>query len=453
MAIHEIQDPEVPHSNGNLRGVPGMLNFPCDVERLANGNTLITDAGDELGLGSQVFEVDVTGNLIWFYNEGLAFAHSAKRLENGNTLISDTTNNRIIEVTPSKEIVFTSDDWGAGAGTLSDGSHLNYPNDAHLVEGDRLMITDRNNNRCLMTDRSGTVLWEYSKDIHHPHNCDLLPNGNVIIADSDNNRAIEVNREKEIVWAYGGSTEELNWPRDADKLENGNVLCADSKNSRLVEVNPDGKVVWSYKTDHFAMFYDADKLPNGNVLASDQFHRQVVEIDRFGNVVWQFRNARTLYPILPRLKNGSFKEWTDEDEPADWMVLRKLSEGKGKVIWKTNDRGRKLPGLEYDGTGIIGLFQVVGLEPGQRYQFSGKIKTEGVEESGAAFFSMGFMDSRNGYLADVADAPKSELYKGTHDWTQESIEFVAPENATALELRLLLKGKGKVWMQGLMLFN
>ncbi len=439
--------------NDSLRGTAGMLDFPCDVERLPNGNTLITDAGDELGLGSEVIEVDPAGRMVWCFHEGLVFAHSAKRLENGNTLIADTTNNRVIEVTPEKEVVFTTDDWGGGTGTLSDGTHLNYPNDAHLESGGRLMITDRNNNRCLIADRLGAVLWEYSRDIHHPHNCDLLLNGNVIIADSDNNRVLEVTPEKEIVWRYGGTPDALYWPRDADKLENGNVLCADSKNSRIVEISPDGRMVWCYQAKHFAMFYDADKLPNGNVLAADQFHRQVIEIDPFGNVVWQFRNARTLYPIWPRLKNGAFRQWTASDEPANWMVLRKLSEGRGKVVIDVDAAGRRSPGLEYDGTGVIGLFQVIGLVPGTRYQFTGSIRTEGVEQTGAAFFSMGFMDSLNGYLADVADAPRGALHNGSSGWIQDSIEFVAPANATALELRLLLKGKGNVWMKELMLFS
>lgn len=439
--------------SASLRGTPGMLDFPCDVERLANGNTLITDAGDELGLGSEVIEVDPAGHLVWCFGDGLAFAHSAKRLDNGNTLIADTTNNRVIEVTPAKEVVFTTDDWGGGTGTLSDGTHLNYPNDAHLESGDRLLITDRNNNRCLIVDRRGAVLWEYSRDIHHPHNCDLLPNGNVIIADSNNNRVIEVTPAKEIIWRYGGTSDALNWPRDADKLPNGNVLCADSKNSRIVEISPAGKVVWCYQAKHFAMYYDADKLPNGNVLATDQFHRQVVEIDPFGNVVWQFRNARTLYPIWPRLKNGAFRQWTAHGEPADWMVLRKLAEGRGRVIVEADAAGRRSPGLEYDGTGVIGLFQVIGLVPGTRYKFTGCIRTEGVVETGAAFFSMGYMDSYNGYLADVADAPKGALHNGSNAWTQECIEFTAPGNATALELRLLLKGRGKVWMKELMLFS
>ena len=103
------------------RNTPGHLEFPCDVERLPNGNTLITDAGDETGLGSEVIEVDALGNLVWNYSEGLRFAHSAKRLENGNTLISDTSNDRIFEVNNEKEIVFSSDDWDNGSGKLSDG--------------------------------------------------------------------------------------------------------------------------------------------------------------------------------------------------------------------------------------------------------------------------------------------------------------------------------------------
>lgn len=439
--------------NENLRGTPGMLDFPCDVERLPNGNTLITDAGDELGLGSEVIEVDPGGRVVWCFHDGLAFAHSAKRLDNGNTLIADTTNNRVIEVAPDHQIVFSTEEWGSGSGLLSDGSHLNYPNDAHALPGDRLMITDRNNDRCVITDRRGTVLWQYADGIRHPHNCDLLPNGNVLVADSDHNRVIEVTPEKKVIWQYGGTTEALHWPRDADKLANGNVLCADSKNSRLVEISPDGRVTWCYQAKHVAMYYDADKLPNGNVLAADQFHRQVVEIDPFGNVVWQFRNARTLYPIWPRLRNGSFKHWNGQGEPADWMVLRKLAEGRGRLIVDVDAAGRRSPGLVYDGTGVIGLFQVIGLVPGRRYHFSGCIKTDGVAASGAAFFSMGFMDSLNGYLTDVADAPKGDLHQGTSGWTQETIEFIAPANATALELRLLLKGQGRAWMKDLILFS
>ncbi|MBW8035945.1 MAG: PQQ-binding-like beta-propeller repeat protein, partial [Planctomycetes bacterium] len=181
----------------------GVLDFPCGAERLANGDTLIADAGDEIRRGSEIIQVDRNGQIVWSYTENLIFAHSAQRLPNGNTLITDTTHNRVIEVTYEKEVVFDSNLWGGGTGKLSDGSHLSYPNDAHVMSDGNLIITDRNNDRCVIADKAGKMLWQYSEGIKHPHNADPLPNGNVIIADSDQNRIIEVNRDKRIVWSYG----------------------------------------------------------------------------------------------------------------------------------------------------------------------------------------------------------------------------------------------------------
>jgi hypothetical protein len=81
---------------GCERGIAGNMEMPLAVERLPNGNTVIADAGDEAGFGSEIVEVDLVGNIVWNYNGGLKFAHSGRRLRNGNTLITDTTNNRLI---------------------------------------------------------------------------------------------------------------------------------------------------------------------------------------------------------------------------------------------------------------------------------------------------------------------------------------------------------------------
>src|SRR4030066_265515 len=114
-------------SPGCKRGIPGNVEMPLAVERLPNGNTLIADAGDEAGFGSEIVEIDPVGNIVWNYNEGLRFAHSGRRLRNGNTLITDTTNNRLVELTPDKKIAMNSDHWSGGTGEPSDGSHLPSP--------------------------------------------------------------------------------------------------------------------------------------------------------------------------------------------------------------------------------------------------------------------------------------------------------------------------------------
>jgi hypothetical protein len=90
---------------GCERGIAGNMEMPLAVERLPNGNTIIADAGDEAGFGSEIVEVDPVGNILWNYNEGLRFAHSGRRLRNGNTVITDSKNHRIIRVTPEGKAV------------------------------------------------------------------------------------------------------------------------------------------------------------------------------------------------------------------------------------------------------------------------------------------------------------------------------------------------------------
>jgi hypothetical protein len=114
------------------------MDKPVHAVRLANGNTLITDSGF-----SRVLEVSSAGKVVWWYagdntaiNTGgknqvaivpastsnyqdlaeeapppdpgtsLLFPRSAVRLSNGDTLIADTGNNRIIEISQVKNVVW-----------------------------------------------------------------------------------------------------------------------------------------------------------------------------------------------------------------------------------------------------------------------------------------------------------------------------------------------------------
>lgn len=433
-------------------GAPGMVEFPGSVVRLPSGNTLIADGGDELGLGSEVVEVDPLGNLVWQYDdEGrLSFVHSARLTQAGNILITDTTNDRVIEVSRDKRIVFTSDAWGGGTGRLSDGSHLGYPNDAYELADGSLFICDRNTNRALQVDRQGQVLWQYSEGIKHPHNAHPLPNGNVMISDSDRNQILEVNRERQVVWSYGdGSTAMLNWPRCAQRLESGHTMICDSKNARVIEVTPEGRLVWEYKVDYFAKFYDIQPLPNGNVLVSDQQHHQVIEVDRWGNYRWLHRNFHLVGPILPSLKNGSFKLRDEKTGlPQHWNFAKRHDEGGGRVLWDESNQPYPCPGLEFDRHGFLYLQQTIAAKPGLRYKLAAKIKTEGVQ--GSASFMMCFLDKYGGQIYDMGDIPRGDLYLGDNDWTLDTAEAMAPPSATCVELRLYINGAGKAWMKEVM---
>jgi len=439
-------------SPGCERGIPGNVEMPLSVERLPNGNTLIADGGDEAGFGSEVVEVDPLGNIVWRYGEGLRFAHSARRLKNGNTLITDTTNNRIIEVTPDKRIVMDSDEWGGGTGRLSDGSHLHYPNEAFELQDGTLLVTDRNNDRCIQVDRNGNLLWSFDRELHHPHNANPLPNGNILVSDSDGNRILEVNRKKEIVWSYGdGSPETLWWPRSAIRLENGNTLITDSKNHRILEVTPAGEVVWKFQTEHVDKFYISFATKEGTFLIScTDGHHQVIEVDRTGNIVWLFRNYRRPAPIYARLTNGFFKEIGPDGVPKHWVLATRLSEGGGKVIWDTNNKPNPCPGLQYDRPGALFLQQSIAVEPGATYRIGAEIKT--VDVKGVACLLIDFFDSLGGSLYHViTEMPSGEYFSGTNDWTHDIFEVRVPERATFAELRLFINDSGRVFMRNVMM--
>jgi hypothetical protein len=88
-------------------GTVGAVAFSS---RLANGDTLLTDAGN-----SRAVEVDVNDNVVWEYKTNTdplgvptppgPLPTRAVRLRNGDTLISDQFNNRVIRVSPAKQIV------------------------------------------------------------------------------------------------------------------------------------------------------------------------------------------------------------------------------------------------------------------------------------------------------------------------------------------------------------
>ncbi len=439
-------------SPGCKRGTPGNLEMPGSAERLPNGNTLIADCGDEAGYGSEIIEVDILGNIVWNYHEGLRFAHSGRRLKNGNTLITDTTNNRVIEVTPDKEIVMTSDDWGEGTGTLSDGSRLSYPNEAFVLKDGTLLITDRNNNRCLQVDLHGHVIWAFNENIHHPHNATPLDNGNVLLCDSDGNRVIEINRQNKIVWSYGdGSTETLWWPRGAARLENGNTLITDSKVGKIIEVSSEGKITWSWQTEHPEKFYICHATHENTILISSTFGcHQVIELDRSGSIVWLFRNYRRPSPIYEKLTNGFFKEVGPDGEPAHWVLGTRFSEDGGRIIWDNENKPRPCPGLEFDRPGLLMLQQSIAVKPGEIYEAGAQIRTADLK--GSAGMIMDFFDAYGcGLYHVITEMPSGNLFTGTNDWTHDKVEARVPDRASFMEFALFINDSGKVFIRDLML--
>jgi hypothetical protein len=339
-------EPPAPRSEsfGDHECSPGpLLHRPHDVDRLPDGHTLITDGGRPPGgatgaqpeSGSKIIEVDEAGNVVWFFDQDLNWAHNADRLPSGNTLISDTGHDRVIEIDAMGTIV-----WDSDGVTLGDGSALDYPNDANRLPDDHLLITDRDNHRVIEIARDGTIVWQFGEtgvpgnDASHlsgPHNADRLPSGNTIIADSLNDRIIEVAPDGTIAWQYPPP------PPARSRLQPGASECWESErrlSSQAYRNQASGSVddplgldaVLSLSKHTSLCSYpstssgqrsagaglgpfldwprDADRLSNGNTLIADSRHDRIIEVTPTGQMVWEYDDLDLPYDA-DRLSNGN----------------------------------------------------------------------------------------------------------------------------------------------------
>ena len=263
----------------------------------------------------------------------------------GNILITDQFNNRVIEIDPAGNIVWT---FGNGPGDTQ-ANAIAGTNDAERVGNLTLMSgtgvppgATKNckksgcvDNRVLLVDQQGNIVWQYGQfgvtgcgpnQLNVPVQNTYLsqPNGDdhVLITDQSNERIIEVRRsDKAIVWWFGqdnsscNGASQLNNPNAAELLANGHILISDENNNRAIEVThkTPSKIVATFTAQGTASgLAFASRLPNGNTLLTDSNNSRIVEVDDMDNVVWYYftntrpgSNASPLPTRAVRLANGN----------------------------------------------------------------------------------------------------------------------------------------------------
>jgi LPXTG-motif cell wall-anchored protein len=259
-----------------------------------------------------------------------------------------------------------------------------------------------------------------------------------MIANSEENLVIEVDPAGKIVWSYGGDGE-LDWPRDADRLPNGNTLITDSRHHRVLEVDTAGEEVWSFTG--LALPYEADRLPNGNTIIADNNHRRVLEVDPSGQIVWSYRNFEHNLP--DRLQNPSFEEDADGDSlPDGWYPADLNAEGDARFLWDGTvvKEGKHSAGGQYQGEGRMSWLQVVQVEPGVEYAFSGWLKAQILD--GVVAYQIAFEDELGGPLGEPVTVAAQQT---SGDWVEGEIKLVAPPEAAAVQIWGQIIADGRAW--------
>jgi hypothetical protein len=202
--------------------------------------------------------------------------------------------NRVLLVDAFGRIIWQYGQFGQ---TGSGPNLLNVPVQATFLPTFHVLITDQGNNRIIEVTLNKDIVWQYpgsntnaSDQLNSPNSAELLANGNILIADENNNRAIEVTREDAIVNTYtAGGT--LGAVAFASRLPDGDTLLTDAGNARAVEVNSKDKVVWQFVTTNSPHSIAAPlptraiRLRNGETIISDQFNNRVIIVNHEKHIV------------------------------------------------------------------------------------------------------------------------------------------------------------------------
>jgi hypothetical protein len=214
---------------------------------------------------------------------------------------------------------------GAGGKPRWQIEGLQYPVDAQVLSGNRVLIVEYNANRVTERDFKGSVIWEKQLN-NSPVNAQRLPNGNTFIAvenqlielDRSGKQILAIDRNQHDVQAaiksrngqihlitsrstyikLDASGKELktfsvgqvSYTSGFDVLPNGRILVPQYSSGKVIEYDPDGKSVWEAT---ISMPNSATRLPNGHTLVSSHNTQKLVELDRSGKVVWEHKQANS----------------------------------------------------------------------------------------------------------------------------------------------------------------
>jgi preprotein translocase subunit YajC len=174
-------------------------------QRLANGNTVLTEAGAT----PRVIEVDRDGKIAVEFPIQCQTANAhmesrmTRKLANGNYLVPQLLDKVVREYSPKGEIVreFKTPDepkesWPFTAIRLPDGNTL---------------VDCTHGNLVVEFDRDGQIVWQLSNTdlpeplLKDPCGAQRLPNGNTVITSYGSRegvRLLEVTRDKKVVWTF-----------------------------------------------------------------------------------------------------------------------------------------------------------------------------------------------------------------------------------------------------------
>jgi hypothetical protein len=276
----------------------------------------------------------------------------------GNVLIADAGNNRIIEVTPDKRIVWEF----PRPGDLAPGVSFYYPDDAFYTPGGRTIITNEEENHVVSIIDIAThkLVWRYGQPGHPgsaagylntPDDAYQLPDGRITVADIKNCRILildpppahRIQKQFGVTKDCRATPGHFLYPNGDTPLPNNHILVTEIGTQSAVELDPEtGKLLYRVPL-HVPYPSDAQLLRDGQYLIADYSRPgQIAVVSRSGKTTWLYAPrsgpGRLDHPSLAiELPSGNFL--INDDYNHRVIVLSRSSK---QILWQYGVTG--IPG-------------------------------------------------------------------------------------------------------------
>jgi hypothetical protein len=214
-------------------------------------------------------------------------------------------------------------------------THLQGPNDAHLLPGGRVLVAERNAGRVTERDSTGRVLWEKRVD-GGALSAVRLAGGNTLIASWST--VLEVAPDGRVVWEHtqpGGFRHCCRGPA-------GSVLAV-TANGQVLELDRTGKVTRTVTPEKHGpgagYWASVEPLSAGRFLLALGTSRKVVELDGAGKIAWEANVPNVVFAT--RLPNGHTLACSFEDCQAIEL------DRSGKEVSRKRQAGRPFTVRKY----------------------------------------------------------------------------------------------------------
>lgn len=136
------------------------MDKPVHAIRIANGNTLITDLGY-----SRIIEVNPKGQVVWWFAGPQGGSSPSTGNQSGTGIIPNTGSegNTYNSETNSDTDMYSSNDYGAYAGDEepeAPGETLLFPRSAVKLSNGDILIADTGNNRIVQVSKEKKIVWQ-----------------------------------------------------------------------------------------------------------------------------------------------------------------------------------------------------------------------------------------------------------------------------------------------------